>query len=620
MSERARARAAVAAPVLFVLGLLGLGLGVGSYSQYVLAMSFVAMLIGAALVLLVGFARCITLASGSMMAVGGYAATLLVSGGHVPFLAAVLAAVLAGALAGLILAIPGVRFKSHNLAMITLVFQTVLMILIREARSITGGAEGIRVPPAELFGVTLTSDAAYLAMIGIGTALGIGLLAVVLRGAFGKNMRAAALNEVGAEAYGIDTRRYMMAAFVVSSAAIALAGALSAPYVRIIDPDSSYGVLASVFMLAYPIIGGMNTIWAGLAGGMAMRVLPEVLRPVADYQELIFASLVIVVTMFFPGGLAELGRRLGRLLRRAPSAATASASVSVSASAGALAPVAAGNVEALPMAFRRMAQRGPAATDAPPALKVQGVSRAFGALQAVDDVSFAVPAGGLHGIIGPNGAGKTSLFNIVSGFLQADTGRIELFGEAVLGQPARRRVRLGMTRTFQHVALFGELSCLDNAMIGLGRNGVLAALGHSFGELAGSRATAAAREQAQAALQAVGLADMARLPAKLLSLGNQRRLEIARAIVAQPRIILLDEPVSGLSSQEAGRLRDLLLDINARDGVAMLLIEHNIGFVTDLCRTVSVMGSGQVVAEGEARQVIALPEVRRLYFGERAAS
>ncbi len=607
MSERTRFLAAVAAPILFVLGLLGVGLFIGTYSQYVLAMSFVSMLIGAALVLLVGFARCITLASGSMMAVGGYASTLLVSGGQVPFLLAVLAAVLAGALAGLILAIPGVRFKSHNLAMITLVFQTVLMILIREARSITGGAEGIRVPPAEIFGVTLVSDAAYLAMIGIGAAIGIGLLSIVLRGAFGKNMRAAALNEVGAEAFGIDTKRYMMAAFVVSSAAIALAGAISAPYVRIIDPDSSYGVLASVFMLAYPIIGGMNTIWAGLTGGMSMRVLPEVLRPVADYQELIFATLVIVVTMFFPGGLVELGRRFWRLLRLKPAAAPV-ANASLVA-----------NVASLPIQHRRPSS--PLAADgATPALLVEGVSRAFGALQAVDNVGFRVGQGGLHGIIGPNGAGKTSLFNIVSGFLAADRGRIELFGEKVLGQSVRRRVRLGMTRTFQHVALFGDLSCLDNVMIGLGRNSVLQSIGASFGELAGNRALSEARQRCLAALAAVGLADMARLPAKLLSLGNQRRLEIARAIVARPRIILLDEPVSGLSSEEAARLRDLLLDINARDGVAMLLIEHNIGFVTDLCRTVSVMGSGQVIAEGEARQVIALPEVRRLYFGERAAS
>ena len=190
----------------------------------------------------------------------------------------------------------------------------------------------------------------------------------------------------------------------------------------------------------------------------------------------------------------------------------------------------------------------------------------------------------------------------------------------MLGQPVRRRVKLGMTRTFQHVALFGELTCLDNVLIGLGHNGVLQSIGQSFAELAGGNATRQARERSYAALQAVGLADVGKLPAKLLSLGNQRRLEIARAIVADPRIILLDEPVSGLSSEEAGRLRDLLLDINARNGVAMLLIEHNIGFVTDLCRTVSVMGAGQVIAEGDARQVIALPAVRRLYFGERAAS
>ena len=390
MSDRLRANLAVAAPVLFTIALIVAGLGIGSYGQYVLAMSFVSMVIGAALVLLVGFARCITLASGAMMAVGAYASTLLVAGTGMPYLLAVLAAILAGGLAGLILAIPGVRFKSHNLAMITLVFQTVSMILVREARSLTGGAEGIHVPPAEIFGVKLTSDAAYLILIGVGSAIGIGLLTVLLRGAFGKNMRAATLNEVGAEAYGIDTKRYMMAAFVISSAAIALAGALSAPRVRIIDPES-YGVLASVFMLAYPIIGGMTSIWAGLSGGMVMRVLPEVLRPVADYQELIFASLVIVVTMFFPGGLVELARRFWHVLRRP---------------VGGLKPIA---TQAPVAAVAASLHRAVApTTEAPkPALSVRGVGRAFGALQAVDNVSFDVAQGGLHGVIGPNGAGKT---------------------------------------------------------------------------------------------------------------------------------------------------------------------------------------------------------------------
>ncbi|MGE0736098.1 MAG: ATP-binding cassette domain-containing protein [Alphaproteobacteria bacterium] len=600
MSDRKRSIFGALLPAACLLFVMLAGLGLDSYGQYVLAIGFISTTIGVALVLLVGFARVITLTSGAMMALGAYGSTLLVIHLGLPYWASVIGAVLIGGLSGWILAIPGVRFRSHNLAMVTLVFQAVVMILIREARRYTGGAEGITVPPADWFGLPIKTDADYVVMIGLGAVLATLLMAIILRGRFGKNMRAVAANETGAEAFGIDIPRYFTAAFIISSAVIGLAGALAAPRIRIIDPDS-FGVLASVFMLAYPIIGGMTSIWGGIMGGAALRLLPEVLRPVADYQELIFAALVIAVTMFMPGGLAELIHRAYTRLRRKAARKADPASV----------PVATPVEPAVPVAL---------AHGLAPALRVQAVSKRFDALQAVDNVSFVVPSGTIHGIIGPNGAGKTSLFNIVSGFLTADQGEIELFGEKLLGLPTRRRIGLGMSRTFQHVALFRDLSCLDNVIIGLGRNGVLQAIGQSFDDLIGGNESRAARARAQTALDAVGLGAMSNAAAGSLPLGNQRRLEIARAIACEPRLMLLDEPVSGLSQQEAAELRELLLRINRERGVAMLVIEHNIGFVTDLCATVSVMGSGQIIAEGPARTVIALPAVRQLYFGERAAA
>jgi branched-chain amino acid transport system permease protein len=352
-------------------------------------------------------------------------------------------------------------------------------------------------------------------------------------------------------------------------------------------------------MLAYPIVGGMTSIWGGLTGGAVFRILPELLRPVADYLDLIFAVLVILITMFLPGGLIDLIRRPFAHLRRP-------ATQSKSDAAAIAATPAIASVQAIPAQV--------------PALKISDVSRRFGALQAVDDVTLAIQPGAIHGVIGPNGAGKTSLFNIVSGFLEADSGDIEIFGQKALGLPAKSRIALGMTRTFQHVALFPQLSCLDNVVAGIGRNTVMQSLADSFDEVVNGARSQEHRERALSALASVGLADIAHLPAGQQSLGNQRRLEIARAIVSRPRLILLDEPVSGVSKDEAGRLRDLLLRINAETGVTMLLIEHNIGFVTDLCRTVSVMGNGRIVAEGEAHATVALPAVRRLYFGERDAA
>jgi len=507
VSER-RLDLAALAPASFIIVCAAVGLRLDSYPQYVIAVAIISMLVGIALVLLVGLGRCITLASGSIMAIGGYASTLAVADLGVPYLATLALAILAGGAAGWIIAFPGTRFRGHNLAMVTLVFQSVCIILIRQATWLTGGAEGIHVPAPQLFGLTIASDRAFLILIGGAAAVMTLFLSILTRGPFGKNLQAAAGNEIAAEAFGVSVRGYLTAAFVVSSLAIAFAGALLAPRVRILDPDS-FGVLESIFMLAYPIVGGMHSVWGGLLGGGALRIAPELLRPVADYQELFFATLVIFVVMFFPGGLIELIRRAAGLLL------------------------------------------------------VDSLDKHFDALHAVDAASLRVPVGAIHGLIGPNGAGKTSLFNIISGFLDADGGRVAFAGTSLLEMRARDRIALGMTRTFQNVAIFGQLSCLDNVIIGLGRNAVVHAVATSFDQFAAGAATQGARRRALAALASVGLAGQARARAGSLSLGDQRRLEIARAVVSRPRLILLDEPVSGLSESEVEELRNLLIRINA---------------------------------------------------------
>ncbi len=592
MSDR-RLDFAAFGPALFIILCMIVGLRLDSYPQYIVAIATISMLVGVALVVLVGLGRCITLASGSIMAIGAYSSTLAVSDLGISYLSALLLAILAGAAAGYLIALPGTRFRGHNLAMVTLVFQSVCIILIRESTWLTGGAEGIHVPRPTVFGWNIANDAGFLTLIGILAALMTLIVSVLVRGPFGKNLQAAAGNEIAAEAFGINVRGYLTAAFIVSSAAIALAGALTAPRIRIIDPDS-FGVLLSIFMLAYPIVGGMYSIWGGLLGGGGLRILPELLRPVADYQDLFFAGLVIVVVMFFPGGISDLLRRAASLIvkpdrrRGFVDPATASAATMVTQKPGRFEPL----------------------------LLVSAVDKHFDALHAVDSVSLTVPVAGIHGLIGPNGAGKTSLFNIISGFLDADGGRIEFAAISLLDLKSRDRIRLGITRTFQHVAIFGRLSCLDNVVIGRGRNAVPRAMYASFDHVVSGARTREAEYKAFAALESVGLADQAHAPAGTLSLGDQRRLEIARAIVSDPQLILLDEPVSGLSEAEVEDLRQLLLRINVERDVAMLVVEHNIPFVAKLCRSLSVMGSGRIVAEGKPAEVISLPIVRQLYFGE----
>ncbi len=594
MSER-RLRISAVGPAVFIVLCVVIGVPLDNYPKYVLAITLISMVIGVALVVLVGLGRCITLASGSVMAIGAYTSTLSMVHLGIPYAATLLLAVLAGAAAGWMIALPGTRFRGHNLAMVTLVFQSVCIILIRESKWLTGGAEGIHVPRPSIFGWHIATDGDFLVLIGALSALAVLFLTILVRGPFGKNLQAAASNEIAAEAFGVSVAGYLTAAFVISSIAIAFAGALAAPRIRILDPDS-FGVLQSIFMLAYPIVGGMYSAWGGLLGGGALRTLPELLRPVADYQELFFAALVIVVVMFFPEGLAGLLGRVNTRLKRGIARRAAQ-----------------------PIARAAEFVRSPP----PPAealLRVEGVDKHFEALHAVDHAGLVVPAGGIHGLIGPNGAGKTSLFNIISGFLPADLGRVEFAGTSLLDLQARDRIHLGITRTFQHVAIFGQLSCVDNVIIGRGHNAVAQSITQSIGTFIGGLGAAAARREALISLDAVGLADQAQSPAAALSLGDQRRLELARAIVSAPKLILLDEPVSGLSESEAEELRHLLLRINGAHGIAMLVVEHNIPFVAKLCRTLSVMGGGAIVAEGAPAEVISMPIVRQLYFGEEAAA
>jgi branched-chain amino acid transport system permease protein len=605
-----RAAARVLAPSACLLAVAVIGLLFGTYWQYVVAISITAAVIGSALAMLVGYARCITIASGAMMAIGAYGATVPVVHGNVPFLPALGFAILLGAIAGLVLAIPGVRFRSHNLAMVTLVFQAVVIIILRESKALTGGAEGINVPPPVVFGHAFAGDAEFLLLCGLLCALAVLPMAVLLEGPFGKNLRALASNENAARAFGIDVSHHLVAAFTWSSALIAFAGAISAPRFRIIDPDS-YGILTSIFTLAYPIIGGMGSIWGGLVGGGVLRAVPELLRPLADYIELIFCALVVGTLAFFPEGAASLIRTRRRSRR-------AQTGLGPRAERGSLS--AASMAEALKGADPRPSRGGEGTSPDAPILTIESVSRSYGAMRAVEGVSLSVPARSLHGLMGPNGAGKTTLFNIVSGFISADEGRVRLAGAPLDAVAIERRIGLGMTRTFQHAAVFQRLSCLDNVMIALGRNTVLQATVRSISAALNSAAIRSERRATMAALEAVGLVARAAEAAGALSLGDQRRLEIARAIVSRPQLILLDEPVSGLSKEEAQRLRELLLAINRELGIAMVVIEHNIGFLVSLCDRISVMSEGKIIAEGDAASVVADPRVRHAYFGEREAA
>lgn len=256
---------------------------------------------------------------------------------------------------------------------------------------------------------------------------------------------------------------------------------------------------------------------------------------------------------------------------------------------------------------------GPYLSEAP-LLRLQKVSLAFGGLQAVEQVSFDVPAGVIKAVIGPNGAGKTTLFNLVTGFLAPQQGRIVYEGQDIQGLPAHRIARQGIARTFQLVQLFSHMTVLENVMVGRHRLSTSGLLSGALKFPWTRSEEKVIRSKAMEALDFVGLADRAQQPAAILPLGLKRMLEIARALAAAPDLLLLDEPASGLDAVETDRLKDLILTLRDQ-GITILLVEHDMGLTMEVADEIAVLNYGKLIADGPPRVIQKNPEVIAAYLG-----
>ena len=250
-----------------------------------------------------------------------------------------------------------------------------------------------------------------------------------------------------------------------------------------------------------------------------------------------------------------------------------------------------------------------------PLVEVAGVSKRFGGVQAVNDVSFRVERGMIKAVIGPNGAGKTTLFNMVSGFVAPDTGAIRLDGHPIHGQPPHRVAARGVSRTFQNIRLFAQMSALENVMVGRhlrARSGFLAGM---LGLGRARREDREVRTRALEVMEFLGIAALADADATRLAYGQQRAVELARALASDPELLLLDEPAAGLNMRETRDLARLITRVRAR-GITVLLVEHDMSLVMDICDEVLVLSYGEKIADAEARAVQQDPQVVRIYLGE----
>jgi len=541
------------------------------------------------LVLLTGFGGLTSFGQAAFVGIGAYAAAWATAVmGLPPFAGLALALALTAAVA-LFLGATTLRLGGHYLPLSTIAWGIAIYYLFANIPSL-GAHDGIRgIPPITVFGLSLAPNTSIYYLIFALVAEAMWLVSNLLDSREGRAIRSLRGGATMLASVGVDLFRMRMLIFVFAAVLAGLAGWLYAHMLRFISP-SPFDVRASIEYLLMAMAGGAASIWGALVGSALVvflknwvqDILPHLSKNATQLEIVAFAVSLILLLQYARGGvLSLLGTFVPRDTTLPPAAATG------------------------------LPHRTPPAKGSE-ILRVEGVTKRFGGLVAVNNVSFDLQAGEILGLIGPNGAGKSTLFNLVSGALGINSGKIVFLGEDMSNARQMDIARAGLARTFQHVKLRPGMTLVDNVLLGVYIR-TQAGFGKCLLHLEREEERRATRV-ALDALDAVGLGGKAMELAGNLPLGNQRVLEIARALAADPILIVLDEPAAGLRKGEKDALAVLLKAIQAR-GVSILLVEHDMDFVMGLVDRIVVLDFGSKLMEGTPAEVRASPAVQEAYLG-----
>jgi branched-chain amino acid transport system ATP-binding protein/branched-chain amino acid transport system permease protein len=548
-----------------------------------------AALVAMGLVLLTGVGGLTSFGQAAFCGFGAYTTALLTTAyGLSPWLTLPLSLIVSGG-AAVLLGLITVRLSGHYLPLGTIAWGLSLYYIFSKI-ALLGRNDGISsIPPLAIGNFQLLDIGRIYYAIWIAVFVAAILTLNLLDSRTGRAIRALRRGHVAAESFGVSTARAKLFVFIYAAVLAGLSGWLYAHFQRAVNP-TPFGIDAGIEYLFIAVVGGAGHVWGAVLGAAIVTVLKYVLQ---DTLPALFQTHLQLETIVF-------GMLLVLLLQVAPSG--------VWPRLAALLPPSLRARDGTGGALPQRDKRGEART----LLAVRNLTRRFGGLVAVNDVSFDVTAGQILALIGPNGAGKSTTFNMITGVLQPTSGTILLDGKRIDEATPQAIARLGVARTFQHVKLVPDMSVEENVALGAYLRGHSSALASM---LRLDRADEAAlRNEARTQLARVGLADAAHLPAASLPLGQQRLVEIARALANDPILLLLDEPAAGLRHREKTELAGLLRKLRD-EGVTVVLVEHDMGFVMDIAERIVVLDFGTRIAEGTADEVRTNPAVIAAYLG-----